>query len=169
MDSAKLNRFWIIAAFLLVGIITAGGLSIAGRWRQGQPVIISPPQPAGFSGEILIDGSVVNPGVYPWKDGDTLHALLQSSGGLTGSADLTRLSLYVPPAEEDREVQKIDINRAEAWLLEALPDIGGTRAQAIVEYRLHNGPFRHIEELTLVPGITRTTFEKLKDLVVVTN
>ncbi len=65
--------------------------------------------------------------------------------------------------------QKIDINRAEAWLLQALPGIGETRAQAIIDYRRQNGPFQSINELTKVSGIGAATLDSIKDLITVTD
>jgi len=50
-------------------------------------------------------------------------------------------------------------------LLEALPGIGETRAQAIIDYRQQNGPFHNINELTKVEGIGIATYEKIKHLI----
>lgn len=63
--------------------------------------------------------------------------------------------------------QRVDINRAEPWLLEALPGIGPRLAEAIVSYRQEKGPFRSPQELQRVPGIGVETYEKLKDLITV--
>ena len=60
-------------------------------------------------------------------------------------------------------------NRAGAWLLAVLPGIGEVRAQAIVDYRLKNGPFLSIRELTRVEGIGTATYEDIKDLITVTD
>lgn len=61
----------------------------------------------------------------------------------------------------------IDINLAPAALLEELPGIGPAKAAAIVQYREQNGPFRHVGELTRVPGIGEKTLESLAPLVTV--
>lgn len=63
--------------------------------------------------------------------------------------------------------QKIDINRAEAWLLEALPGIGPSKAQAIIDYRRQNGGFSDITEITEVPSIGMSIYEDIKDLITV--
>jgi len=68
---------------------------------------------------------------------------------------------------EDETAQKININLAEAWLLEALPGIGPARAEAIVNYRSQNGPFRQILELINVEGIDMATYEQIKELITV--
>lgn len=59
----------------------------------------------------------------------------------------------------------LDINRASAQELEALPAIGPVTAQAIVDYRTANGPFRSVEELVQVKGIGAATLEKIKALI----
>jgi len=63
--------------------------------------------------------------------------------------------------------QMVDINRAEPWLLEALPGIGPGLAAAIVRYREEKGPFRSPQEVQLVPGIGAGVYEKMKDLITV--
>lgn len=63
--------------------------------------------------------------------------------------------------------QKIDINRAEAWLLEALPGIGPSKAQAIIDYREQNGGFSDIVEITEVPGIGPSIYENIRDFITV--
>lgn len=63
--------------------------------------------------------------------------------------------------------QKIDINRAEAWLLEALPGIGPSKAQAIIAYRQQNGGFSHIAEITEVAGIGKSIYEDIQDFITV--
>ena len=111
--------------------------------------------------------AVSNPGLYPLKAGDSIEALIQAAGGTTGSADLTQLKLYLPWLGEVEKPQKVNLNRAELWLLEALPGIGKVRAQAIIDYRQQNGRFRNINELTKVDGIGITTYEQVKHLVTV--
>ncbi len=63
--------------------------------------------------------------------------------------------------------QKVNINRAEIWLLEALPGIGQVKAQAIVDYRTNNGSFRRIEDLIKVEGISKTTLDILRNMITV--
>jgi len=60
----------------------------------------------------------------------------------------------------------INLNSASAAQLEALPGIGATRAQAIVDYRSSNGPFKAAAEVVNVPGIGPKTYEKIKSLII---
>ena len=63
---------------------------------------------------------------------------------------------------------KVDINRADAAQLEAsLVGIGPAKAQAIVEHRNANGPFKSADELALVKGIGLKTVERNRDLIAV--
>lgn len=57
----------------------------------------------------------------------------------------------------------ININMANLSQLDALPGIGQTKAQAILDYRQKNGGFKSIEEIKNVKGIGEATFQKLKD------
>lgn len=137
------------------------------RCRPGQPLEISLPQDSEISGDILIGGAVTNPGYYPFTDSDSIEALIQAAGGTIGNADVTGLELYVPEEGAEPGPQKIDINRAEVWLLDALPGIGPTRAQAIVDYRQENGPFRSTDEITRVDGIGTAIYEQIESLITV--
>jgi competence protein ComEA len=60
----------------------------------------------------------------------------------------------------------ININRATAAELEALPGIGPKTAARIVEDRLANGPYPSVEALDRVPGIGPKTLERLRGLIV---
>jgi competence protein ComEA len=167
MTAEKTARLWLLATFLLIIIIIISSLVIWVKRDKGQPIAISPPTDEYFQGDIYVDGSVNNPGLYPFKNTDDLLALIQASGGADSNADMSAISLYIPSTFETNQSQKIDINRAEAWLLQALPDIGQTKAQAILDYRRQNGLFRNISEITSVQGISTATFEKIKDLITV--
>jgi len=62
---------------------------------------------------------------------------------------------------------KININTATKEQLDALPEIGPVKAQAIVDYRTANGKFASPEDIMKVPGIKEGTFARIKDYVVV--
>jgi competence protein ComEA len=169
MSADKLNRIWLLVTIVLISIVISSSLVIWSRQSRGQSIAVLPPEPLVFSGEIYVDGAVTNPGIYPLKDSDSIADILQASGGTASTADITQIYLYIPPVVEGQQPQKVDINRADVWLLEALPDIGNTRAQAIIQYRQQNGLFHHIEEITQVPGIKSNTFEKIKNLITLTD
>ena len=55
----------------------------------------------------------------------------------------------------------VDINTADAAAIAAaMKGVGLKKAEAIVAYRKANGPFKRVEDLTLVKGIGIKTVEK---------
>ncbi len=62
---------------------------------------------------------------------------------------------------------QININTASAGELDALPGIGPTYAQRIIDYREANGGFNSIEEIENVKGIGPATFAKMKDRITI--
>jgi len=167
MIISKPNKYWMLVIILLIAIIATGSVIVWSRYSPSQPVEISTPPSQELEGEIYIGGAVTSPGFYPLKTGDSLGDIIQAAGGISSNADLGRLRLYIPGIGEEYQPQKIDINRAEAWLLQALPGIGEVRAQAIVDYQHQNGQFHNINELIKVKGIGTITYDKIKHLITV--
>ena len=167
MTTGNFSKIWTIITMLLIVIIIIGVTVTWIRYNPSQPVEISLPSTQEWQGRINIDGAIVSPGSYPLDAGDSIEAIIRAAGGTTGNADLGRLKLYIPEAGEEQEPQKIDLNRAEAWLLVALPGIGESKAQAIIEYREQNGPFHNINELTKVKGVGMASYEQIKHLITV--
>ena len=56
----------------------------------------------------------------------------------------------------------ININTATLQELEALNGIGPVKAQAIIDYRTQNGPFRSVDEVRKVRGIGEKLFQQIK-------
>lgn len=63
--------------------------------------------------------------------------------------------------------KKVNLNSASKSDLETLPGIGPSKADAIIEFRETNGPYKSIEDLMSISGIGDKTFEKLKDFITV--
>jgi competence protein ComEA len=63
--------------------------------------------------------------------------------------------------------QMVNLNSATVPQLEALPGIGRSTAEKIVEYRQKSGGFKKVEDLMNVQGIGEKSFLKLKPLVTV--
>jgi len=122
--SNYLEKYWlIIVAFLLVSIIT-GGIILAVKQHSHRPVeiFLSPASPLQYDGDIFIGGAVANPGLYPLRQDDTLESLIKTAG-LATDADTCKIEIYIPKTGELIAPQKIDLNRADIWLLDALPGI----------------------------------------------
>jgi competence protein ComEA len=167
MTTGRIINGWVIIAIVLAVVIIAGGVVIWSKGGRSQAIEISVVNESELSGEIYVGGAVSNPGFYPLEVGDSIEDVLRVVGGPTDNADLSQLKLIVPNLNEGEPPQKVNINRAETWLLAALPGIGDVRAQAIIDYRQQNGPFRNINELTDVEGIGVATFENIKHLITV--
>jgi competence protein ComEA len=167
MTASKFNKYGTLITILLIAIIAISSIVAWSRYSRSQPIEISIPSAQELPGRIYIGGAVSNPGFYALKAGDTIEALIQAAGGTTDSADLSWLKLYISQTEDEEQPQKINLNRAEVWLLKALPGVGETRAQAIIDYREQNELFNNINEITKVKGIGTATYEKIKHLITV--
>ena len=72
------------------------------------------------------------------------------------------ISQKKPPAKP------IDLNTATLEQLEQLPGIGPNTAKEIIRFREKGGPFKRIEDLRAIHGISKSKFEKLRPYVTVT-
>ena len=78
-----------------------------------------------------------------------------------GNKPLVSARTTAPAAAETA----IDINTASADELTRIPHIGEKLAAKIIEHREVNGPFRRVEHLMLIPGISDKRFRKIRPLV----
>lgn len=59
------------------------------------------------------------------------------------------------------QAEPVNINTADATALaKALNGIGPAKAKAIVSYREKNGPFKSVDQLAMVEGITQKLIDK---------
>ncbi len=161
------NKSWALIVLLLVLIIVVDSTVIFSKYSRSQSIEISIEPSQELKGEIYIGGEVSNAGFYPLRAGDSVEDLVQAAGGTSANADFSQLKLYIPGSGEEEQPQKINSNRAEAWLLQTLEGIGEIRAKAIIDYRQRNGPFHNTAELLKVEGIGPSTYEKIKHLITV--
>ena len=76
---------------------------------------------------------------------------------------LLSILLLVPPLALATET--IDINTADkAALMTVIKGVGEKRAQAIIEYREKNGPFKSVDELAAVSGIGQSIVDANRDV-----
>jgi competence protein ComEA len=77
---------------------------------------------------------------------------------------LKSLALSLLLASSAFAADKVNINTADAAAIDAvLLNVGPAKAQAIVDYRKTNGPFKSAEALAMVKGIGLKTVEKNRD------
>ena len=63
----------------------------------------------------------------------------------------------------------ININDGDVKALSTLPGIGKSTAEKIIQYRTEHGKFKKKEEITNVKGISTKKFEKIKNLIIVSD
>ena len=69
------------------------------------------------------------------------------------------------PVPSPAPAGKVNVNRAGLEELKSLPGVGDKTAQAIIDYRTANGPFRDVKDLMKVKGIGPKKLEKMAPLV----
>jgi len=171
------QRWWLLALGLLVAAIVAGVAVFTVRYlSRPQPVEIALASADTDSPvEVYLSGAVDKEGIYTVDPDATLDDILQRAGLLPPGETPLKLKVTVlgavdnqsSPTSEEQQTGKVNINSATAAELDSLSGIGPTKAQAIVDYRNQNGPFRSIDDLLNVTGIGPKTLETIRDQITV--
>jgi comEA protein len=74
----------------------------------------------------------------------------------------------VESAQKKPPANPIDLNTATLEQLEQLPGIGPNTAKEIIRFREKGGPFKRIEDLRAIHGISKSKLEKIRPYVTVT-
>ncbi|HXX45361.1 MAG TPA: helix-hairpin-helix domain-containing protein [Candidatus Acidoferrales bacterium] len=69
------------------------------------------------------------------------------------------------PKKTPPPLHSVDLNAATENQLEQLPGIGPTTAKAIVAFRTKAGPFRRVEDLLVIRGISESKLERIRPYV----
>jgi len=145
--------------------------------------------------ELVVDvaGAVRRPGVYHLPQGSRVCDLVEAAGGALPTAELAAVNLAARLADGQQVVvpkrgqalpaasvggggsaggavgpaAPVNLNSATLEQLDALPGVGPSTAQKIIDYRTAHGGFRSVGDLKNVSGIGDVRFEALKDLVTV--
>jgi len=124
---------------------------------------------------VEISGNVLKPGVYQLEIGARVDDLLIKADGLSAAADRDWVAKNLNRAAKVSDGQKVyipskgnggnkgtpsltNLNSASLKELDALPGIGGTRAQSIITGR----PFSSVEELLTRKILPKSVYEKVK-------
>ncbi|MBI3159367.1 MAG: ComEA family DNA-binding protein [Chloroflexi bacterium] len=193
MAGGKTEWGWGLVG-VAAGLLGAGILAVANAAPRGAAVsLAAAPSPAPMF--IQVSGAVAAPDVYALPPGSRARDAIAAAGGLLPEARADDLNLaaplsdgqkinvpfqptatpegYVPPTPAGQATATlevtfpIDLNTATLEELMALPGIGPTRAQAILDYRAEHGPFTRIEQIMNVPGIGPGIFEDIRELITV--
>ena len=96
----------------------------------------------------------------------TLAKLLPYIEMIGDSAEVTT---FLSSEETKPIMEKVNINTASFSELITLTGIGEGKANAIIEYRKTNGPFKSIVEIKNVKGIGEGIYQKIKDKIKLTD
>ncbi len=83
--------------------------------------------------------------------------------------DSAEIQAFLTVEESKQILGKININSAPKSHLMSLTGVGEGKANAIIEYRQTNGPFKSIEEIKNVKGIGESIYQKIKGKIKVYN
>ncbi len=189
----NLTRVGLVIVMAVLAVVATYALFRALDERAAPPIII---QDAEANLPIVVDlrGAVVTPGLYELPPNARVNDAIRAGGGLSQGADLTTINLArrlrdgevviiadqfrASPASGESLVDdqgpsgsesqaKLNINTATAVELELLPGIGEVTAARIVAFRQENGPYRSIDDLIHVQGISTKTIASFRELVTV--
>jgi competence protein ComEA len=167
------------------GVVVAASASGSPAAPSGSTSVGSSPRP-----EIVVHvvGAVRRPGLVRLSDGARVQDALEAAGGLTAAARPGRLNLAqlladgqqvvigtsgdsasevrdgTGPAQAStgpKAATSVDLNRATAAELEALPGVGPVTAAAILAWRAQHGRFTTVAELQQVDGIGPKTYAQI--------
>jgi competence protein ComEA len=161
---------------ILIGLLAAGVIWLAASQPRGEPVTLLPTAtPATLT--VYVSGAVTVPGVYTLPPDSRVEAAIEAAGGFLPGAEQENINL-AQPLEDGQQVDvpgivdtshisggRVNINMATAAELDALPSIGPTTAQSIVDYRLQHGNFQALQDIQNVPGIGPATYNEIKDYI----
>lgn len=162
--------------------------------RTAPPIIIE--DAAGLRPVVVdVRGAVETPGVYELPPGARAQDAILAAGGLSPEADLSTVNLARRLRDEEVVVileipdagdapgtavidgfdgsgsgdipVRININTATVSELDLLPGVGEVIAERIVSFREENGPFRSVDDLIHVEGVSDRTIDGFRDQVTV--
>lgn len=172
-----------LAVAIVIGMLASPRGSVQEITRQVAATTIPPTEPIF----VHVVGAVASPGLYQLGEGSRVIDLIFAAGGFSPDADPSQLNLAQRLQDEEQlrvpkvgetldpggssstgsKGGKVNLNTADAALLETLPHVGPALAARIISWRSEHGRFRSIEDLLGVSGIGPKTFEDLKNLITV--
>lgn len=137
--------------------------------------------PVGGRGLLIhVVGAVKVPGVYTLEAGSRVVDAIMLAGGWSDEAQLCSVNMArtlndgeqitIPIGACDEGAgganAPVSLNRGTLAQLDALPGVGATLAQRIIDWRKAHGGFSRLDQLNEVSGISDKLYAQLKTLVV---
>jgi len=173
-----MKSFINIVIGIFIGLLATGIIIITTSPQRGDPVTLLLTSTPGKL-TVYVSGAVATPGVYVLPEGSRVDNAIQAAGGFITGSEKERLNLAaliidgeqidVPGLSSSNHINagRVNINTASVSELDALPGIGPSTAQAIVDYRIQNGSFQTIQAIQQVPGIGPVTFNGILDYIMI--
>ena len=185
LQFTAIHKRALIVLFILVSVVS---VVVVARGHsqpviETAPIVIAPPK-------LMVDvaGAVKSPGVYELPANSRVIDAIAAAGGAAAHADTSDINLarIIKDGEQiyvdlvavtnsnsigasthvvKKKSGPININRATAGELDALPGIGPVLASRIIDYRKANGPFASVDDLQKVSGIGVSKFAQFKSKV----
>jgi competence protein ComEA len=183
------RRRALAGALLLVVVLAVGsryvvgaGTSASGAAPAERPLeAVEASAPAALVVHVV--GAVRRPGLYRLREGSRIADAVARAGGATRRADVSLVNLAAPIADGAQVVVPrrappgvagaqgpeapagpLHLNTATLEQLDALPGVGPTTAQKILDFRQEHGAFTSVDELDAVPGIGPARLEQLREV-----
>lgn len=184
-----------VVMLVLAAVALRGGAPPPPEVHLPMATTVAPASTTTTAPDLLVHvaGAVARPGVHRLPVGARVADVIEAAGGPGPDADLDRLNLAAPLADGTRvfvprvgepvpavhggdagggggasgSAEPVDINTADAALLETLPGVGPATAAAILDERARRGRFTSVEDLLDVRGIGEAKLAAIRDLVVV--
>ncbi len=189
-----LKNYRVYIAMFLLNLAVVIGIIYLLRRENPRPLAVTLPTraiKATTQIQVSISGAVKQPGSYQLDGGARLSDVLQQAGGVNPNADLSQINFTRPLTNGEQiviptiapivktaatprantpvatQIVKLNLNTATLEELDALPGIGPTLAQRILDYRKQVGGFKSVAEIKAVRGIGDTLYEELKEMIFV--
>jgi competence protein ComEA len=176
---SRLRPVPYVVAVALGCLVVLAGWALISMFLPPDDTIVIEVVPRPDSGQIRVqvEGAVSQPGVYLLAPGSSHADAVAAAGGYTDDTVETTLDgdrvladgdvVNVSAGADQAGSGLVDVNTANADELDQLPGVGPAIAGRIIAYRDEHGPFRAIEELAGVSGISDRMVDELAPLVTV--
>jgi competence protein ComEA len=142
-------------------------------------IAVQPPPPANAGLDlppapgllVHVIGAVAHPGLYRMRRGDRVYDAIAAAGGLTASADLTRLPNLAGRLKDGEQIKvafakgtgtttvtRTNLNTATLEELLVVPGFTEAFAQEVIDYRTNFGGFQSSRELVDILGMSEADY-----------